>query len=79
MKGFTKGKKLDKIGMKSSDTGPIYFDNVEVPAENVLGEINKGVYVLMSGLDYERLVLAAGPVGLMQAAFDISREYCNTR
>ncbi|CAD8093781.1 unnamed protein product [Paramecium primaurelia] len=79
MKGFSRGKKLDKIGMKCSDTGPIYFDNVEVPAENVLGEVNKGVYVLMSGLDYERLVLAAGPVGLMQAAFDISREYCNTR
>ncbi|CAK92741.1 unnamed protein product (macronuclear) [Paramecium tetraurelia] len=79
MKGFSKGKKLDKIGMKCSDTGPIYFDNVEIPAENVLGEVNQGVYVLMSGLDYERLVLAAGPVGLMQAAFDISRDYCNTR
>lgn len=65
MKGFSRGEKIKKIGMKSSDTCPLYFDNVEIPEENILGEVNKGVYVLMSGLDYERLVLAAGPVGLM--------------
>lgn len=68
MKGFSCAQKLDKLGMRGSHTGELVFENVEVPEENVLGEINKGVYVLMSGLDYERLVLAAGPVGIMQSA-----------
>lgn len=63
MKGFSQGKNLNKLGMKSSNTCELIFDNVEVPEENILGEYNKGAYVLMSGLDYERLVLAAGPVG----------------
>lgn len=65
--------------MRGSPTCEVVFDNVEVPAENILGEVNKGVYVLMSGLDYERLVLSAGPLGLMQNAFDIATEYCQTR
>ena len=68
-KGFSVAQKLDKFGMRGSHTGELVFENVEVPEENVLGAINKGVYVLMSGLDYERLVLAGGPVGLMQNAF----------
>lgn len=72
MKGFSVAQKLDKLGMRGSHTGELVFENVEVPEENVLGQVNKGVYVLMSGLDYERLVLAAGPVGIMQACFDVS-------
>lgn len=56
-------QKLDKLGMRGSPTCEIVFDNVEIPEENVLGEVNKGVYVLMSGLDLERLILSAGPVG----------------
>lgn len=79
MKGYSTGKKLDKLGMRGSSTGELIFDNVEIPKENVLGKVNKGVYVLMSGLDYERLVLAAGPVGLMQATMDISLPYLQTR
>lgn len=62
-KGFSVGAKLDKLGMRGSNTAPIFFDDCEVPVENVLGELNKGVYVLMSGLDYERLVLSGGPLG----------------
>ncbi|XP_055385259.1 isovaleryl-CoA dehydrogenase, mitochondrial [Condylostylus longicornis] len=77
--GFSTGQKLDKLGMRGSPTGELIFENVKVPAENILGEINKGVYVLMSGLDYERMVLAAGPVGLMQAACDISFDYAHQR
>jgi len=73
MKGFSVAQKLDKLGMRGSHTGELVFENVEVPEENVLGQVNKGVYVLMSGLDYERLVLAAGPVGIMQACFDVSQ------
>ena len=73
MKGFSVAQKLDKLGMRGSHTGELVFENVEVPEENVLGPVNKGVYVLMSGLDYERLVLAAGPVGIMQACFDVSQ------
>lgn len=79
MKGFSCAQKLDKLGMRGSHTGELVFENVEVPEENVLGQLNKGVYVLMSGLDYERLVLAAGPVGIMQSAFDITLEYMKTR
>lgn len=78
-KGFSVAQKLDKLGMRGSHTGELVFENVEVPEENVLGAINKGVYVLMSGLDYERLVLAAGPVGIMQNAFELSQEYLKTR
>lgn len=77
--GFSVAQKLDKLGMRGSPTCEIVFENMEIPAENVLGEVNKGVYVLMSGLDLERLVLSAGPVGLMQNAFDIAVDYCQTR
>ncbi|KCV72514.1 isovaleryl-CoA dehydrogenase, mitochondrial [Fonticula alba] len=79
MPGFSTSPKLDKLGMRGSNTCELVFDNVEVPAENILGEEGKGVYVLMSGLDYERLVLAAGPVGLMQAALDITVPYVHDR
>lgn len=78
-KGFSTAQKLDKLGMRGSNTCELVFENCEVPEENVLGEVNKGVYVLMSGLDYERLVLAAGPVGLMQASVDLTLNYVTTR
>lgn len=65
MKGFSTAQKLDKLGMRGSNTCELIFENCEIPEENILGELNKGVYVLMSGLDYERLVLAAGPVGFV--------------
>lgn len=58
--------------MRGSETGELVFEDCEIPAENVLGQVNKGVYVLMKGLDYERLILSAGPVGIMQNAFDLS-------
>ncbi|SNX87579.1 probable isovaleryl-CoA dehydrogenase [Melanopsichium pennsylvanicum] len=79
MKGFTQLPKLDKVGMRGSDTCEIHFDNVEVPETNVLGTVNKGAGVLMSGLDLERLVLSGGPLGLMQAAFDYSVAYAHER
>jgi len=79
MKGFTTAPKLDKLGMRGSNTCELIFDNCEIPAENVLGENNKGVYVLMSGLDFERLVLAAGPVGIMQACMDVALPYTHER
>jgi isovaleryl-CoA dehydrogenase len=63
--------------MRGSETGELVFEDCEVPEENVIGGINKGVYVLMKGLDYERLTLSAGPVGLMQHALDISMDYVN--
>ena len=63
MPGFTTGPKLDKFGMRGSNTCELIFQDCKVPKENILGELGKGVYVLMSGLDYERLVLSAGPVG----------------
>ncbi|MBO6904325.1 MAG: acyl-CoA dehydrogenase family protein, partial [Parvibaculum sp.] len=66
-KGFSVGQKLDKLGMRGSSTAELVFENCEVPEENVLGKLNEGVRVLMSGLDYERAVLAAGPLGIMQA------------
>lgn len=66
MKGFKTAQKLDKLGMRGSNTCELVFEDCEVPEENILGGLNKGVYVLMSGLDLERLVLASGPVGLMQ-------------
>ncbi|KAL3103310.1 hypothetical protein niasHS_002496 [Heterodera schachtii] len=77
--GFSRAQKLDKLGMRGSNTGELVFDNCEVPIENVLGQEDKGVYVLMSGLDSERLVLAAGPLGLMQAACDVAFEYAHSR
>lgn len=78
-KGFSAGNKLDKLGMRGSNTYPIFFDDVEVPVENVLGEIGGGVNVLMSGLDYERAVLAAGPLGIMQACLDVVEPYLAER
>src|SRR3954465_12849921 len=79
MKGFSTAQKLDKLGMRGSHTGEMLFDNVEVPAENVLGALNGGAKVLMSGLDYERAVLAAGPVGIMQAVMDNAVPYIHDR
>lgn len=79
MKGFSTAQKLDKLGMRGSNTCELIFQDCEVPEENVLGEVNKGVYVLMSGLDYERLVLAAGPVGIMRACLDVVLPYVHTR
>jgi len=79
MKGFTVAQKLDKLGMRGSHTGELVFENVEVPAANVLGELNGGARVLMSGLDYERAVLAAGPVGIMQSVMDSVVPYIHDR
>ncbi|WP_343292636.1 isovaleryl-CoA dehydrogenase [Vandammella animalimorsus] len=79
MKGFGTAQKLDKLGMRGSHTGEMVFDNVEVPAENVMGGLNNGVKVLMSGLDYERAVLAAGPIGIMQAVMDNVVPYIHDR
>src|SRR5438046_3427990 len=79
MKGFSIAQKLDKLGMRGSHTGELVFNNVEVPAANVLGTLNGGAKVLMSGLDYERAVLAAGPVGIMQAVMDNVVPYIHAR
>jgi len=79
MAGFSTSPKLDKLGMRGSPTAELVFEDCFVPDANVLGAIGKGVYVLMSGLDLERLVLAAGPVGLMQAACDVTFDYCHQR
>ncbi len=78
-KGFSTAQKLDKLGMRGSDTCELVFENCEVPAENVLGDVGGGVKVLMSGLDYERVVLAAGPLGLMQACIDVVMPYVHER
>jgi isovaleryl-CoA dehydrogenase len=78
-KGFSTAQKLDKLGMRGSDTGEIVFQDCEVPEENVLGAVGNGVNILMSGLDYERVVLAAGPLGLMQAAIDLVIPYIHDR
>jgi isovaleryl-CoA dehydrogenase len=78
-KGFRAEHKLDKLGMRGSDTSELVFEDCEVPAENVLGPLNGGVGVLMSGLDYERIVLAAGPLGIMQNAMDIVLPYVHER
>jgi isovaleryl-CoA dehydrogenase len=78
-RGFSAGKKLDKLGMRGSDTSEIVFTDCEVPAENVLGVVGNGVNVLMSGLDYERAVLAAGPLGVMQACLDLVIPYVHQR
>lgn len=79
MKGFYTAQKLDKLGMRGSHTGEMVFENVEVPADNILGGLNNGVKVLMSGLDYERAVLAAGPIGIMQAVMDNVVPYVHER
>ncbi|MCC5884687.1 MAG: isovaleryl-CoA dehydrogenase [Halomonas sp.] len=79
MPGFSTAQKLDKLGMRGSNTCELVFQDCEVPAENILGEEGKGVRVLMSGLDYERTVLAAGPIGIMQAAMDIVVPYVHER
>lgn len=77
--GFSHAQKLDKLGMRGSNTCELVFDNCQVPVENVLGEVNKGVRVLMSGLDYERVVLAGGPLGIMQACLDLVIPYVHDR
>ena len=77
--GFSTAQKLDKLGMRGSNTGELVFQNVEVPAQNLLGELNRGVAVLMSGLDYERAVLSAGPTGIMQACMDAVVPYVHER
>ncbi|KAL8829474.1 MAG: hypothetical protein Q9191_001997 [Dirinaria sp. TL-2023a] len=77
--GFSCARKLDKLGMRGSNTGELVFEDVFVPRENVLGEVDRGVRVLMEGLDIERLVLSAGPLGLMQASLDISLPYTHAR
>jgi len=77
--GFSRSPKLDKLGMRGSNTCELVFDNVKVPAENILGGENLGVKVLMSGLDYERVVLAAGPIGIMQACMDLVVPYIHER
>jgi len=77
--GFGCARKLDKMGMRGSNTGELVFDGVFVPEENVLGEVNRGVKVLMEGLDIERLVLSAGPLGIMQAALDVALPFTHQR
>ena len=77
--GFTRAQKLDKLGMRGSNTCELVFEDCEVPRENILGEENRGVAVLMSGLDYERAVLSGGPVGIMQACLDITVPYVHQR
>jgi isovaleryl-CoA dehydrogenase len=78
-KGFSCARKLDKLGMRGSNTGELVFEDVFVPKENMLGELGKGVTVLMEGLDLERLVLSAGPLGIMQACLDLVLPYTHTR
>jgi isovaleryl-CoA dehydrogenase len=79
MKGFAPAQKLDKLGMRGSDTSELVFTDCEVPAENVLGAVGNGVNVLMSGLDFERVVLGAGPLGIMQACMDVVVPYVHDR
>lgn len=79
MPGFSQAQKLDKLGMRGSNTCELVFQDVRVPKENILGELNRGVEVLMSGLDYERVVLAAGPLGIMQACLDVVVPYVHER
>ena len=79
MKGFRTAQKLDKLGMRGSNTCELIFEDCEVPKENVLGRVNEGAAVLMSGLDYERIVLAGGPLGIMQACLDIALPYMHER
>ena len=77
--GFSCARKLDKMGMRGSNTGELVFENVFVPEENILGDVNGGVRVLMEGLDLERLVLSAGPLGIMQAALDVALPFSHQR
>ncbi len=79
MKGFSTAQKLDKLGMRGSNTCELVFEDCEIPEENVLGEVNEGVKVLMKGLNTERMVLTGGPIGIMQAAMDISLPYIHDR
>jgi isovaleryl-CoA dehydrogenase len=79
MKGFSTAQKLDKLGMRGSNTCELVFEDCEIPHENIVGEVNEGVRVLMSGLDTERLVLSGGPLGLMQAALDLALPYVRER
>jgi isovaleryl-CoA dehydrogenase len=79
MPGFRTAQKLDKLGMRGSNTCELVFEDCEIPAENVLGEVDQGVKVLMSGLNTERLVLTGGPLGLMQAAMEIAVAYSRER
>ncbi len=79
MRGFSTAQKLDKLGMRGSNTCELVFEDCEIPAENVLGEVNEGVYILMRGLDSERLVLSGGPIGIMQACFDVVLPYLHER
>jgi len=78
-KGFSVAQKLDKLGMRGSETGELVFDNCEVPEENVMGAVGAGARILMSGLDYERAVLSAGPTGIMQACLDVVLPYIHDR
>jgi len=78
-KGFSTAQKLDKLGMRGSNTCELVFEDCEVPEENVLGDVGRGVNVLMSGLDYERLVLSGGPLGIMQACMDVVQPYVHER
>jgi isovaleryl-CoA dehydrogenase len=78
-KGFSQHQKLDKLGMRGSDTCELLFEDCEVPEENVMGQVGKGVNILMSGLDYERAVLAAGSLGIMQACMDVVMPYVHER
>ncbi|MFV0595837.1 acyl-CoA dehydrogenase family protein, partial [Shewanella sp.] len=78
-KGFSQAQKLDKLGMRGSNTCELVFEDVEVPEENILGGLNNGVKVLMSGLDYERVVLSGGPLGIMNACMDIVVPYIHER
>ncbi len=78
-KGFSTAQKLDKLGMRGSNTGELVFEDCEVPEENIVGGLGRGVNVLMSGLDYERAVLAAGPLGIMQACMDVVMPYVHER
>jgi isovaleryl-CoA dehydrogenase len=79
MAGFSVSKKLDKMGMRGSDTAELVFEDCEVPAENLMGREGEGAKILMSGLDYERAVLAAGPLGIMQACLDVVLPYVRER
>ena len=79
MKGFSTAQKLDKLGMRGSNTCELVFEDCEIPHENVLGEVNNGVKVLMTGLNTERLVITGGPLGLMQAALDATLPYVRER
>ncbi|GAB6028465.1 hypothetical protein CHUAL_002625 [Chamberlinius hualienensis] len=79
MPGFRTGPKLDKLGMRGSNTCELIFEDCKVPASQVMGGVNNGVYILMSGLDYERLVLAGGPLGIMQASCDVAFDYVHQR